>query len=162
MNRKIQRGRHSEFVDRNPRYYAMNDHPNYKQFGKLKTQLYMDEEGRQYRVATTRNVRFKEVMGVSDSSPPPPPQSEEPLRVGFDRIRLWVRLPPEVKWYPRTNVQVTLYPVVKNKSKGKKTFGEEVEQGDALPRQVTIREHFIQGPQHRTGHVHIPEVEWKR
>lgn len=88
----IAKGLHAERVAKNPRYYAqLNDHPNYRQFKKAE---YVDDAGRQYKVATTDLVR-------TDT----PRQ-----RPSWAPVKLYVRLPPGTEWFPnKPRVSVTLY-----------------------------------------------------
>ncbi len=67
--------RQDEQKDRNSRYYAMNDHPNYREFGPAG---YTDQEGREYQV--------------------PPPKKA----VSGAYLKLWVRLPPGSVWFTST------------------------------------------------------------
>jgi hypothetical protein len=69
----IDRGRRAEGRAQHTRYYALNDHPNYRAFGKPD---YVDEQGRYYRLAR-----------------PMPP-------LPGNLLTLWVKLPKRtVPWF---------------------------------------------------------------
>ena len=131
------RGRHFEHVDRNPRYYfELHDHPNFRGFaanGGGDT-IYIDEEGREYRVAEEVQVRAEH--------PRPTPRP-----AGNGLVKLYVRLPtPDVPWYPaqRGRVRVLL-----------------THAHDGHSRIATIKKRSILLPGHRTGHVFVSRTEWE-
>jgi hypothetical protein len=127
----IQKGRHVENVARNARYYAINDHPNYREFGEPE---YEDEDGRQYRVAHSDFVRTMSPM-------------ERASIAEHGWVKLYVRLPPGTDWYPenKARVHVTLEPY---------------RDTSLVPRTVTIRRRFIMAPSHRTGHAFVSKADW--
>lgn len=98
-NRAIRKGKHMEnVVERYPRYHiALNDHLNYKSFKKAE---YLDDMGREYKVATSDLIR---------TSNPRPRSSHGP-------VKLYVRLPPGTEWFPnnKNRVPVTLHPLDPN------------------------------------------------
>jgi hypothetical protein len=95
-DRAIRQGLHAERVAKNPRYYvALNDHPNYREFGEPE---YTDASGRQYKIAEVDFVRtYAPVPRSTNASVP---------------MKLYVRLPPGTEWFPanKARIAVTLYP----------------------------------------------------
>lgn len=71
--------------------------------------------------------------------------SPTPVRANSHKMRLWVRLPPGTDWYKKARTGLVL-----------RSLNNENE-----THAITVRESFIFGPGHRTGHVHISASEWK-
>lgn len=124
------RGRHSEGRDRHARYYAMNDHPNSRAFGRAD---FVDAQGREYRVATSGHVPGH-------------------------YVRLWLRVPRGVPWFrdrPGPRLRVALRQASEGRDKGR-GGGDEA---PALV-VVTIHELYRSHPSHRTAHLYIAESEF--
>ncbi len=117
-------------LEANPRYYALNAHPSFRDFGLPE---WVDAQGRWYRATP----------GVPATPGSPPPRG--PAGLGY--IQLNVKLPrPSVPWFPASgplgSVQLT------------STDGRHRQ------RNVTLVNAYMMQPQHRTGHVHIHLYEW--
>jgi hypothetical protein len=124
----IRAGLHAERVMKNPRYYAaLHDHLNYREFGDPE---YLDEMGRQYKVAKVALVRTATPIPLSTGSAP---------------VKLYVRLPPGTEWFPAnvSRVAVTLYPT----------------NATMRPRHIVFRKRYM-SPQHRTGHIFVTRSVW--
>jgi hypothetical protein len=124
----IRAGLHTERVAKNPRYYmALHDHLNYRDFGEPE---YVDEAGRQYKVARVALVRTATPIPLSPTSA---------------SVTLYVRLPPGTEWFPAnvSRVAVTLYPANSTKR----------------VRHIVFRQRYI-SPQHRTGHILVTRAVW--
>ena len=93
MSAAIRRGRRAEQrLEKNPRYYALNAHPNFREFQRA----YVDDAGREYQFA---------------------PAAAE-LREDDTLTRLYVRLPrPAVPWFGPDvrDTQLALYDIVTGK-----------------------------------------------
>jgi hypothetical protein len=132
----MNRGRHFEKVDKNPRYYfEMHDHLNYRDFKKRGVE-YVDQEGRQYIVATEVQVRAEHPVTT-------------PTPGGRSLVKLYVRLPPGTEWYDarHSRVRIELHPVAANSS-------ERI-------RVLTVRHRSILLPGHRSGHILVARSEWE-
>ncbi len=125
------KGQRAENVAKNPKYHVeLNDHLNYREF-KKDTADYVDQEGRLYSVATHVNIR-----------------TPNPTPISGNRVKLNVKLPPGVAWYPNNKIHIVLE---LNSTRP-----------DKPSRTVTMRDRFMMMPSHRTGHVFIEKRDWDR
>jgi hypothetical protein len=128
MAQNIQRGRREEGRARHPRYYALNDHPNFRQFrprrpadgdASASAAYYEDAVGREYRMGPV----------LPDS--------------GLQRV--YVRLPGrDMPWFDTNNERDT------------RIMLQPTSAAAPMPREIRIADAFLMpGRGHRTGHIHI-------
>jgi hypothetical protein len=77
--------RHVEGRATHPRYYALTEAPNAGEFGQAE---YVDEEGRQYRVALGTRTDYPPGKAI-----PPRAYAQEATRNAQGHAKLWVKLP---------------------------------------------------------------------
>lgn len=152
-------------VDRNPDYYARNNHPNFNDFGAPD---FADDEGREYRVPTTRN--YANVLQGFERLP----DTNRATGAGVDAVRawdgkqLWFKLP---KRAPRAERPRGAFGQVADEGAGApRPWPVVLKSGDRTVRlhptsnasmahygegtylSVRVRE-VVQEPRHRTGSI---------
>ncbi len=118
ISNRIQRGKKQRGIAKNPRYYAINDHPNFSQFGKNID--FTDLKGRQYRIGYRIGKSISFQSGYYNDN----------IKKGGKRtcikgyngsIKLWVKLPRQnIPWFSQSEmtskIQIThksdtIYPI---------------------------------------------------
>lgn len=128
---RSEEGLHQERVEKNARYYmGLNDHLNYREFGEPE---YVDDKGRQYKVAKVALVRTARPIPLSAST--------------SAAVKLYVRLPPGTEWFPASATRIAL------------TLHATNPAATTPVRHIVFRKRFIM-PQHRTGHIIVARSDW--